>query len=324
MVQDLGNGIFIIDTKPLGHEQINAAYLVKGSDAIALIDPGFPVSVNTVITGLKESGTEPEAVDYIVLTHTHIDHSGGAGRIAQLAPNAKVVTHQRGVFYLMNAAKIRGGSSMVFGAELSDQLGDPLDLPEERTVQVEDGDTVELGDKHLVVYYTPGHSGDHISLFEESTGTLFPGDTGCLHYPQLGHVLIPAGSPPIYRTDFIIAELERLGKLGARQVLAPHFGPANLDPDEFIARNIETVASRRNDIDRMFKRGMDFSQVVEKMRCDIIAGAGKEESEIPDFLSGVWLRYMLKTGLMGYMADILQYARDLRPFTESVQEEVLP
>ena len=177
-----------------------------------------------------------------------------------------------------------------------------------------------MGDKKITAYYTPGHSSDHISLFEEATGTLFPGDTACLHYPQLGHVLIPAGSPPIYRTNNIVEELQNFSKLKVKRVLTPHFGEVNVEPSLFTSSNIESVKETRRKIEKMIADGLEFLQVVEKLRADIIHDSGNSESNSQGFLTDVWLRAMLKTGLMGYMADVLQYTRDVRPFHESVSK----
>ncbi|MDP6543431.1 MAG: MBL fold metallo-hydrolase [Phycisphaerae bacterium] len=321
MVQQTADGVYQIDTKPMGVESIIASYLVVGSGATALIDPGFSCSVDTNLAAIKELGIEPDAIDYIVLTHSHIDHAGGVGALAQLAGRAKVAAHQRGAFYLKNSMKIGGGGHMTFGSEMMSELGEPIDVAGDRIKTIGDGDVIDLGDKNLRVYYTPGHCGDHVSLLEESTGTLFPGDTACLQYPDLGHVLIPAGSPPIYQTDHILSELATLANCDVRCVLTPHFGPSTTEPGEFLAANIDTVRSDRDRIDAMFKWGMEFPQVVEQLRGEILEQSGKKLDDIPEFISDVWLRIMLKTGLMGLMADLLQYARDLRPFTHTASSQ---
>ncbi len=317
MVQQVADGVYQIDTKPMGIESIIASYLVAGSDGIALIDPGFACSVDTNLDAIKELGIEPDAIDYVVLTHSHIDHAGGVGQLIGPAGRAKVAAHQRGAFYLKNSVKIGGGGHLVFGSEMMAQLGEPIDVPSDRIETIGDGDVIDLGDKGLRVHYTPGHCGDHVSLLEESGGTLFPGDTACLHYPDLGQVLIPAGSPPIYQTEQIIDELNSLSQCDINLVLTPHFGSPDAAPGEFLSANIENVSSERDRIDAMFKRGMEFPQVVEQLRSEILQQSGKGPGEIPEFISDVWLRIMLKTGLMGLMADLLQYARDIRPFTHT-------
>ena len=135
-------------------------------------------------------------------------------------------------------------------------------------------------------------------------------------------MLIPAGSPPIYRTDNVLAELQRLAALDVRHLLTPHFGGIDsAPPSDFLARNVESVKTSRSRIEEMFTQGLEFPQVVEKLRAGIIKEAeesGRARSDIPDFLADVWLRIMLRTGLMGYMADSLEYAREFRPFRDPV------
>ncbi len=122
MAQQMADGVYQIDTKPLGVESIIASYLVVGSGGTALIDPGFSCSVDTNLVAIKELGVEADGIDYIVLTHSHIDHAGGVGVLAQSAGRAKVAAHQRGAFYLKNSAKIGGGGHMEFGSEMMADL----------------------------------------------------------------------------------------------------------------------------------------------------------------------------------------------------------
>ncbi len=314
MLCEVASDIFEIDTKPLGIEQVNASYLIKGNNKTILIDPGFPTAAEVIKEELKAGDIDPESIDYIAVTHTHIDHAGAAGQLAEIAKNAKVVVYNRGVFYLKNAGKISGGGRMVFGEELANKLGETVNVGDDRILSVADNDSIDLGDKKLTIHYTPGHVSNHISFFEEATGTLFSGDTCCLHYPHLGHYLIPAASPPIYKTDDIISELKHFLTLDIKTILTPHFGKPDMEPAVFLEKNIETVMDTREKIEAMFKQGLESPQVIEKLRSAVLENAGEKQSAPPEMLSETWLRTMLKIGLMGLMADILQYARDLRAF----------
>lgn len=323
MAYEVSPGVFTLDTLPFGQAQLVAAFLVKGGAKTALIDPGFPSSAETVADEIRATGSDPERLDYLFLTHTHVDHAGAAGALALISPDARVITHQRGVFYLRNGAKVSGGAKLVFDQDLAAKFGQTLDIPGHRIDPVSDGDTIDLGGRVLEVLYTPGHCGNHISLFEETNRVLFSGDTCCLHYPQLGHVLIPAGSPPIYRADYVTDELERFLGLDIDVLLTPHFGETSSTPSAFLRENIRAVRETRSRIEGMLHDGLEFPQVIEGLRRDILAASGNT-AEIPKFLSHIWLRAMLKTGLIGYMADILQYANDLRPFDGAAYEAGLP
>ena len=315
LTEEVAPGIHQIDTEALGNPRLIASYLIQGSERSALIDPGFPSSLPTVLARLEELEFDVKKLDYIIATHTHIDHAGAIGELARLAPGSQVVVHSRGSYYLRNPAKIAGGGKSVFSPEISNRFGEVEGVERSRIIPVSDGDTVDLGKEKLTVFYSPGHSTDHISLYEKESSAVITGDTFCLHYPELADVLIPAGSPPIYQTNLILAELKRLSELDIKTVLTPHFGKASTsDPQKFIQQNITTVENTRNDIKELFSQGLEFHQLVETLRERVLDGSGKSADEIPPFLRDSWLRAMLRVGLMGYMADILEYARNPRPF----------
>lgn len=316
-MKEIVPGIYQIDTMALMHGQIIASYLLTGNKKSLCIDPGFSSSIDSIIQEAKTIGLEIEELDYIALTHTHIDHAGGTGLLLKKAKKAKVLVHSRGAFYLQNPEKISGGARMIFGP-LMDKIGEVTHTPVQRMQMIGDGDSIDLGGKKLSVFYSPGHSGDHISFYEEETGTLFPGDSTSLNYPQLNNVLIPSASPPIYLSGNIIDESKRFLKLKLNNILTPHFGGSGLEPYVFLENNIQAVINTRNRIKKLLGEGREFPQIVEALRQEILDQSKIKSDEIPEFLSEVWLRLMLKTGLMGYMADILQYARDIRPFYETI------
>jgi len=321
-MEQITEDVFQIDTAPLGYRQIVASYLVRTTGGVLIIDPGFPCSAEHLVNCIENSGVELHEIVAILLTHTHIDHAGAVGALLEQADNARVIVHKRGAFYLQNGAKITGGSRLVFGSELGERLGEAIDVPEERIREVRDGDSLGFGDTELTVLYTPGHSGDHVSFFEKRTGILLTGDTACLHYPQLDHVFIPAGSPPLYDTDAIISELGRFADLPVRHILTPHYGEVEMTMEAFVEKSVATVRETEGAIRELFARGLEFSQVVEALRSSIVGDGGATAAAAPESLTGVWLRTMVQTGLMGYMANILQYARDIRPFPLEAQATV--
>lgn len=316
ILKEIVSGIYQIDTHALGHKQIIAAYLVIGNKKSVFIDPGFSSSVEKIVQVMNTIGFEIEQLDYIALTHTHMDHAGGVGVLLKKAKNTQILVHSRGAFYLRNSIKISGGAQMIFGS-LMEEMGEVFDIPAQRIQMIGEGDSIDLGDKKLSVFYSPGHSGDHISFFEEETGTLFAGDSACLNYPQLGNVLIPSASPPIYLTEQVIEESKRFLQLKVNSMLTPHFGKPGIEASQFLESNIQAVMNTRNRIKGFLADRREFFQIVEALRSDIFKQSSIQQEEIPKFFSEVWLRLMLKTGLMGYMADILQYARDIRPFYET-------
>jgi len=305
-----------IDTEAFGHERLIASYLIKGKDRTALIDPGFPSSAQTVIDKLRAGGVDPSTIDYIVLTHFHIDHSGGTGAFIRENPRAKVIIHKRSSFYVKNFAKIVGGARMVFRPELIRKFGEAYVVPADSVMPVVDGDVIDLGGGiRLKVIHTPGHSPDNVCYLEESSATLFTGDMACLQYPDLNHVFIPAGSPPLFDINDEIDSLRSLSGLTTERIMAPHYGHAGSSCEEFIDRSIEAIESTKRDIKMMFKEGVEFQHMIERLRMNIIKASGRSEEAIPGFLANTYLREMLKTGLMGFLAFLLEYAPYPRGFT---------
>lgn len=314
-MKNIADGVSVIDSEAFGQTGLVSAYLVKGGGRTALIDPGFPASAPVIMLKLRAGGIDPASIDFIILTHFHIDHSGGTGAFLREAPSAKVVVHKRGAFYVKNFAKIVGGARMVFKPELASRFSEALPVPAENIMPVADGDIVDLGGGVKIrVIHTPGHSADHVSLFEEKSGSLFTGDVSALEYPALNRVPIPAASPPIFEIADEMASLRSLAGLETANVLIPHFGRAGISAAEFVQRNISAVENTRMAIAAMFREGLEFQQMVERLRSNIIMASGLPVGDIPEFLHSIYLREMLKTGLMGFFAYMLEYAPYPRPY----------
>lgn len=310
--------IYIIDTIAFGQEKIVASYLIKGRNKTAIIDPGFPSSASTIREKLIANNFDVSKIDYIFLTHFHLDHSGGTGALIKDSPDAKVIVHKRSAFYVKNFGKIVGGARMVFRPELIKKFGEAYPVPDGNIVPVTDGDVIDLGGTRIRVIHTPGHCADEVSYFEENTGTIFTGDAACLQYPYFNYVPIPAGSPPIFDIGEEIMSLKSLKSVNVQKICIPHYGEVNEKWSGFIDKSIEAIEGTGKKITGMFKENMEFPQMIESLRADIIRDSGRKEEEIPEFLSKVYIREMLKTGLMGYLAYLLEYAPYPRAFSSEM------
>lgn len=311
--------IHVIDTRAFGQEQVIASYLIQGPEKTALFDPGFPSSATTVKEELRKNGIDPSGIDYVFLTHFHLDHSGGTGAILREALGAKVIVHKRAAFYVKNFAKIVGGARMVFRAEVIRQFGEAETVPAERVVSVVDGDVIDLGGNvRIRTIHTPGHCGDQVSYLEEGSRAIITGDVACLQYPHLNYVPIPAGSPPLFDLGEEVSSLNALRSVEVEHILVPHYGKVEGPWKDFLDRNIAAIEDTRQRINSMFRENIEFPQMIELLRQDILRAAGKTEDEVPAFLSGIYLREMLKTGLMGFLAYMLEYAPYPRSFSNEL------
>jgi len=310
--------IYCIDTEAFGQKKIIASYLLKGRNKTALIDPGFPSSSEKLKDKLRKNNIDPASIDYILLTHFHLDHSGGAGAFIQDNPEVKVLIHKRAAFYVKNFGKIVGGARMVFRPELIRKFGEAFAVPAENIGSFTDGDRIDLGGMRLRVIHTPGHCADEVSFYEETSGSVFTGDAACLQYPAFNYEAIPAGSPPLFDMAEELNSLGILRSLTVEKIFIPHYGEIHETWKDFLDLNRAAIENTKKLIIGMFRENIEFPQMVEKMRANIIRDSGRSEDDIPEFLRNVYIREMLKTGLMGFLAYLLQYAPYPRSFSSEI------
>jgi len=208
-----------------------ACYLLRQGEALAWIDCGAANGVPRLLGTLDALGFTPEQVRYILPTHVHLDHGGGAGLLLQHCPNAVLATHHRGLPHLIDPEKLQRGAQAVYGkARFEALFGALLPAPKERCRALRDGDTIDLNGRKLLFLDTPGHANHHGCLFDSDHGLLFTGDTFGLHYPELDEA---AGKPFLLATTTPVAfdpeawrhSLERMMALAPRKACLTHFGP---------------------------------------------------------------------------------------------------
>jgi glyoxylase-like metal-dependent hydrolase (beta-lactamase superfamily II) len=172
----------------------NAFYIE--SEKPCLVDVGMDAV--PVLQGLK--GVE---LEFLVCTHCHIDHVGGVPELlAEHSP--EVLMHELDAGFLGN---MTGTGSQMFGEPAPDFKVDGL---------LKDGQVLNIGDIELQVIHTPGHTAGSISLFCESEGLLFSGDTV---FPggSIGRTDLPGGS-----SDDIKKSIARLAMLPAQTLYPGH------------------------------------------------------------------------------------------------------
>ena len=121
----LGNGITAIDTDHL-RPLFYASHLVQEGGRAAFVDTGANSSVPLLLDALERSDVDVADVDYVFLTHVHLDHAGGAGLLMQSLPNARAVLHPRGAPHMINPEKLIKGAQAVYGAEKFNEVYDHL------------------------------------------------------------------------------------------------------------------------------------------------------------------------------------------------------
>ena len=216
-VTDYGFGISAIDSGYV-RPQLDAIHLVVEGDRAALVDTGTSHSVAGVLDALAAKGIAPEQVDYVILTHVHLDHAGGAGLFMQRLPNAMLTVHPRGARHMADPSKLVAGTVAVYGeAETKRLYGDVLPVPRDRILETPDRASIRLAGRELVFHDTPGHARHHVAIRDTESGHVFTGDVFGLSYRELDHAgrqfIFATSSPvqfdpePYHRSIDVIAGL---------------------------------------------------------------------------------------------------------------------
>lgn len=220
---------WLIDTR-LNRPGHTGCYLLRGDEELAFVDCGASTSVPHLLQVLETLGFPAGQVRYILPTHVHLDHAGGAGELLEHCPNAILATHHRGLPHLVDPSRLQQGAMAVYGEAAFRRLfGELRPAPAERCRSLEEGDTLPLGNRELGFMDTPGHANHHGCFFDPLTGTLFTGDTFGLRYPELDS----NGTPFLFATTTPVAfdpeawqgSLDRMMALEPTRAGLTHFGP---------------------------------------------------------------------------------------------------
>ncbi len=226
----LDAGIVAVDTEMAGMSDLVAGYLVPGLRP-AVVETG-PASVAGNLTeGLLSLGVGRDDVAWLVCSHIHLDHAGGAGDLIETFPRATVVVHEEGARHMVDPAKLMASAYRVFGESLDRLFGPLKPVPPDRLRAVADGDVIDLGGgRSLDVIYAPGHARHHMAVQDSESGVIFVGDSMGVYLPESG-ILRPATPPPDFDLELALQTLERYRSRDPSGLYLTHFGPAPADRD---------------------------------------------------------------------------------------------
>ncbi|MBK5110489.1 MAG: MBL fold metallo-hydrolase [Thermoleophilia bacterium] len=227
----------LVDSLMHGEKEKMGACLVPGIRP-ALIDPGPANTADNVIGALGALGIN--RLDSIVLTHIHFDHAGGAGHLAERFPEATVYIHSRVARHLADPARLTESVRAVWGEQTEALFGLPMAVSEERIQRIDDGDTVDLGDRRLGVIATPGHTRGHLAYLDQETGSLFCGDALGVQLPG-SQVIRPSTPPMDFCLDDAVKSIETIKSLKPESVYMSHFGQAAPGPEQACDQAIEAI-----------------------------------------------------------------------------------
>lgn len=237
-VQQVADGTCLIVDGAVWQDASTCVYVILGERG-ALVETGPPKCADNVLAGLAAAGVAPAQISFIVPTHIHIDHGGGAGLLAQRLPAVQVVVCRQGARHVVDPSRLIAGTKAYFGEHYADRFGPLLPVDPDRVLALCEGDSLDLGAGHcLRVLHTSGHAPHHHSLYDSGTGVLFPGEAAGIHLADPG-IAVPCTGGGSFDYAAALADQARFATLDIRAVAYSHWGIGHDG-----ARSLREVAER--------------------------------------------------------------------------------
>lgn len=203
-------------------------YILEHNSEAAIVETGTSSSVPLFLEKLDQAGIQKQQVKYIIITHVHLDHAGGASTLLQHLPEATLLCHPKAERHVVNPSRLIESSIQVYGEELFNKLyGEIPPAPQQRVRAMADGESILLGHSNLHFFFTKGHANHHFCVHDEKTNGIFTGDTFGIGYSLLqanGPFLFPSTTPTDFDPAEARASIQRILDTNCNQVYLTHFG----------------------------------------------------------------------------------------------------
>ena len=221
-----------------------AIHLILEKGRVAVVDTGCNDSIPNALRALDELGVAVDAVDYVMLSHIHLDHAGGAGTMMKLFPNARLVVHPRGAWHMAKPARLMESVATVYGVEETRRMyGEVLPIDASRIIEASHGTKIDLAGRQFLCLDTPGHAKHHIAIVDSQSGHIFSGDTFGLSYPELDtdgrQFIFPTTTPVQFDPQALHESIDLLMSYRPQAIYLTHFS------------QVREVAAKAVDLHRM-------------------------------------------------------------------------
>lgn len=261
-VEALPHGVHVVDTG-FYRPRYDAAYLIVEQGRAAFVDTGTNFGVPRLLAALAALGLDTAAIDWLIVSHVHLDHAGGAGLLMQSLPNARLVVHERGARHMIDPRALFDGARSVYGdEEMARSYGTLVAVPAERVLATHDGTAIELAGRRLEFLDTPGHARHHHAVWDARSRGFFTGDTFGISYREFDvdgrPWLLPSTVPSQFDPEPLKDTVRRLLAFDPACVYLTHYGRV-----DDVAR---PGASMVEQIDAMVRIGQACSDVPHARR----------------------------------------------------------
>ncbi|WP_276246246.1 MBL fold metallo-hydrolase [Haladaptatus sp. YSMS36] len=218
--------LYYVDTGMYDVPQYGAVYILD-ADRPAIVDAGIGTRYENILDALDELDIAREDVEYILPTHIHLDHAGGAGYLAEELPNATVGVHEIGAPHLVDPTRLVEGTKQAVG-DAWEFYAEPKPVPEDRIRELTDSDVIDLGNHTIGVHHAPGHAPHQVIFHDPRNDAVFTADAAGIYHQDADRVLITS-PPPNFDLEQCIADVKLIDALQPSTLLYAHYGPAEAD-----------------------------------------------------------------------------------------------
>jgi glyoxylase-like metal-dependent hydrolase (beta-lactamase superfamily II) len=300
-IKKVAENVFLIDNELYSILKWGSIYLIN-EEKKALIDTGPATSVNAVLKGIRKAGIDPEEIDYVIVTHIHLDHAGGAGQLVKHMPRARVIVHEKGARHLINPERLVKSFASTMGEKMMQKTGPVTPIDEKKVMPVSGDEIIKLGERQsLRILHMPGHAPHQLCVLETRNNGLFSGDAIGISVAE-GKVLMPATPPPAFDFESYMNSLQRLMELKAEMIYFGHFGATNR-----VEESIRTAMAKLEAWNSLVSRALakeGFEAAFKKIRAQLYSELepARESDPLYQYLAD-GIVAMNITGLLKYFQD---------------------
>ena len=226
-VRRIASGISVIDSGYFSKD-FAAIYIIQQNNKVAIIETGTTYSISNVQIALEKIHLSFVDVAYIIPTHVHLDHAGGAGELMKQCQNASLIVHPRGARHMIDPTKLIAGAMAVYGKQKFKKLyGEIIPIEASRVIEAVDNFILDFDGRELKFIDTPGHAKHHFCIWDKQTESMFTGDTFGISYRDLDHkdeiYIFPSTSPVQFDPEELIKSIHKIMEYNPQRVCLTHF-----------------------------------------------------------------------------------------------------
>lgn len=270
-LMNIVDGLSVIDSEYYSKD-FAAIYLLKQKNKVIIIETGTNYSVPYVKEALSQIGLSFSDVSYVIPTHVHLDHAGGAGLLMMQCQNAALVVHPRGARHLIDPSKLVAGAKAVYGEnKFKEYYGEIFPIDANRVIQADDNFILDFDGRELRFIDTPGHARHHFCIWDKATKSMFTGDTFGISYRDLDHqdelYILPSTSPVQFDPEALIQSINRIMEFKPERVCLTHFSAIKptkkatnklIESIHFVSNLAIKYADKNDSESIIYKKMMDY------------------------------------------------------------------